>query len=177
MAQHVMKITFSKFHDFSSNCQKWSDGHLRAPVGPSNDPQRAKMSVKSMTNQTFSNISVKLAPKPRKAPQNIKFICISLYISYVFTMDAMTQFSLPLAVRWLDAKSMRNHTFYRIDIKLVSKPSKTQNLKIREHPALYFICFYSKCNDSFLTPPGHTLIGCKIKLTSNGRQNQGKLKV
>ena len=22
--------------------------------------------------------------------------------------------------------------------------------------------FYSECNDTFLTPPGHTLIGCKI---------------
>ena len=71
MAQNVMKITFSKFYDFSSNCQKWSDGHLRAPVGPSDAPQRAKMSVKSMRNQTFSNISVKLAPKPRKTTKKI----------------------------------------------------------------------------------------------------------
>ena len=69
MAQHVMKITFSKFYDFSSNFQKWSDGHLRAPVGPSDAPQRAKMCVKLMRNQTFSNIFVKVTSKPRKTPQ------------------------------------------------------------------------------------------------------------
>ena len=82
MAQNVMKITFSKFYDFSSNCQKLSDGHLRAPVGPSDDPQRAKMSVKSMRNQTFSNISVRLAPKPRKTPKTLN----STAFPYIFHM-------------------------------------------------------------------------------------------
>ena len=75
------------------------------------------------------------------------------HIPYVFTMDAMTQFSLPLAVRWLDAKSMRNQTFYKIDIKLASKPSKTENLKVGQYFLLYFICFYSERNDTFLTSP------------------------
>ena len=82
MAQNVMKITFSKFYDVSSNCQKLSDGHLRAPVGPSDAPQRAKMSVKSMRNQTFSNISVRLAPKPRKTPKTSN----STAFPYIFHM-------------------------------------------------------------------------------------------
>ena len=55
-------------------------------------------------------------------------------------------------------KSMRNHTFCKIDVKLVSKRCKTKNLKICGRFPLYFMCFLSGWNDKFLTPPRLTLI-------------------
>ena len=102
MAQNVMKITFSKFYDFSSNCQKWSDGHPRAAVGRSDAPQITKLYAKSMRNQTFS----------------------------------------------------------KIDVKLASKPRNTQKIEIHPHFLLYFICFYHGCNDTFCTPLHCIILHC-----------------
>ena len=74
----------------------------------------------------------------------LKFTRISLYISYVFTINAIAHFSLPLA------KSMRNQTFSRIDVKLASKRVKAKKNKVNRHFILHFICFYNQCNSTFL---------------------------
>ena len=82
MAQNVIKMTFSKFYDVSCNCQKSSDGHPRAPVGPSDAPQTVKLYVKSMSNQTVCKIDAKLTSEPCK-PKITKFAGVSSYISHV----------------------------------------------------------------------------------------------
>ena len=59
-------------------------------------------------------------------------------------------------------KSMRTHTFCKIDVKLVSKSCKTKNSKICGRFPLYFICFLSGWNVKFLTTPGQTVISHDI---------------
>ena len=59
-------------------------------------------------------------------------------------------------------KSVRNHTFCKIDVKLETKPCKTKHLKICGRFPLYFICFLNGWNDKFLTHPSQTLIAHDI---------------
>ena len=48
------------------------------------------------------------------------------------------------------AKSMRNQTFSKIDVKLASKPRTPFLFEIHLHFLVYFICFYNQCNSTFL---------------------------
>ena len=62
----------------------------------------------------------------------------------------------------LYAKSKRNRTFCKIDVKLTSKPCKTNKSNICGRFPLYFICFLNGWNDKFLTHPSQTLIAHDI---------------
>ena len=55
-----------------------------------------------------------------------------------------------------------------------SSKRRPANQKIRGHSALYFICFFSGCNDIFLTPPGHTPIVLTIIIISEISVNKLK---
>ena len=73
---------------------------------------------------------------------------------------------LQIKLIYSPAKSMRNQTFSKIDVKLASKPRKPFLFEIHPHFLVYFICFYNQCNSTFLTPPG------KIDEKSNIFQNR-----
>ena len=51
--------------------------------------------AKSMRNHTFCKIDVKFVTKQCKTKKTV--VGVSTYISYVLTVDAVTNFSLPLA--------------------------------------------------------------------------------
>ena len=78
---------------------------------------------------------------------------------------------LQIKLIYSPAKSMRNQTFSKIDVKLASKPRKPFLFEIHPHFLVYFICFYNQCNSTFLTPPG------KIDEKSNIFQNQCQIGV